>query len=134
MARIRTSKKAPPTPQLDPKLGQYSVVATPEARAFIEEDGSESLESLKHERVSTPREVILREAKIKGRSTVLVAFLNPHVKTAYIAFLDKKRLDGDEPTKEKALRSVSLGIGARPGLPPGDEYVKSVWRDLIESG
>jgi hypothetical protein len=134
MVRIRSSKKAAATPRADVKLGQYSIVVTPEARAYMEKEGSGSLDRLKQQRVSIPREVVLGEADVKGRPTVLVAFLNPHVRTAYIAFLDRARLNSNEPTKERALRNVSLGIGARPDLPPGDEYVKSIWRDLIASG
>ena len=134
MARVRTGKSSAPKLDIQAKLGQYFVVVTPEARAFILQDGVESLDRLKREPVSEPREIVLQEADIKGRPAVLVAFLNPYVKTAYIAFLDSERLNGTGPTKENALRAVSLGIGARPDLPPGDEYVSSIWRDLIASG
>lgn len=134
MARLPTDKTVTTKNAIGSKLGPYAVVATPEAQEFVRQHGGESLERLKRETVSEPREVVLRKVAVKGWTKVLVAFLNPYVKTAYIAFLDKERLEIDDITKENAFRTVSLGIGARPDLPPGEEYVNNIWRDLIASG
>jgi hypothetical protein len=42
-----------------------------------------------------------------------------------------------ELTREQALKIVKAGIGGRPDLPPGDEYVRKVskiWRCFLPRG
>jgi hypothetical protein len=61
----------------------------------------------------------------------VVAFVNRHVGTLYV-----ERLGGpsSNPVRDAAVRTVSLGIGSRPDLPSGAEYVRrvrGVWRGLI---
>ena len=132
MARVRMTKV--PNKAEKMKLGEYVVVLTPEAREFVDTAGADTLDAIKTAAVTEPRELTLRELKIDGRLTLLVAFLNPFVKTAYVALLDEERLHSEDLTRERAIRTVSLGIGARPDLPPGDEYVDGIWRNLIVSG
>jgi hypothetical protein len=112
-------------------LGSYLVVMTPQARAVVEAKGKQVLMPIKTAGIGEPQELVLHEEPVDGRNTVLVAFLNPYIKTAYVDFLDAERLNSAERTRENAMRNVSLGIGSRPDLPPGDEYVREIWRNLI---
>jgi hypothetical protein len=118
-----------PAPKMT--LGEYLVVATPAARKHIDFKGEQVLDPIRHEPVDQPRELVIDRVDVRGRPTVLIAFLNPYVKTAYVDFLDEERLNAPERTRERAMRVVSLGIGARPDLPPGDEYVDKIWRELV---
>jgi hypothetical protein len=60
-------------------------------------------------------------------SEYIGALINRNVNTIYVVHFG---VPGSDPRRDEAIRIVSLGIGSRPDLPSGREYVKQIWRGL----
>lgn len=112
-------------------LAQWQVVLTPGAREILPDDASVLTalrEALPDKDGPLPEEVTLWAGAGNER---VVAFINRYVQRV---FVERIGLPGSDPRKDFAIRVVSLGIGSRPDLPSGVEYVRrvrGVWRGLL---
>lgn len=113
------------------KLAQFKIVVSPSARAIIGDAASirpKLKAALAPNEAQLPQEIVLWRGNEPERVAALV---NAYVKTIYVEHFGAP--NGDL-RRDDAIKTVALGIGARPDLPSGTEYVRRVrgiWRGLL---
>jgi hypothetical protein len=108
----------------------YDLVVTPAAAEHVGDESAvrRLLHSLLPAGQSKVDEVELWRGPGEER---VVAFINDHVGTIYVEDLGGSK---SRPERDRALRVICLGIGSRPDLPPGKDYVKRVaqmWKSFL---
>jgi hypothetical protein len=110
-------------------LAGLRIVLTPDAQSIVKDDQA-VLTALREavpgdDGIELPEEVVIWRGKGDDR---VAAIINKYVRRIFVERF------GADPALDTARRNVDLGIGSRPDLPPGSEYVRSlrhIWRGLL---
>ena len=127
-ARRRRATPVMPTRR---ELDKLRVVLTPAARDVLSDETvvrAAIRDAVPNDNGTLPEEIVLWRGKGDDR---VVALINRHVRAIY---LERMGMAGSNPRRDAAIKVVDLGIGSRPDLPSGVEYVRKVrgiWRGLL---